>query len=135
MPTTADVRAHALRLGPGEDVRPWLEAWAAQTPVPAAGVVSAVGSLTVARLRLAGAQTHRSVDGPLEIVSLCGTVGAGGAHLHAAVADPLGACLGGHVVAGCIVHTTVELVLLELSGLAFARTFDPATGYPELDVD
>ncbi|MEM6290064.1 MAG: PPC domain-containing DNA-binding protein [Myxococcota bacterium] len=134
MASTADVRAHALRLRPGDDLRPWLEAWAADEPVPAAGVVSAVGSLTAANLRLAGADATRTLEGPLEIVSLCGTVGAGGAHLHVAVADAVGRCVGGHVLAGCRVHTTIELVLLELGGLAFARSFDPATGFPELDV-
>ncbi len=126
--------AHALRLRPGADLREALEAFARSTPVAAAGVVSAVGSLSVARIRLAGAKEIRALQGPWEVVSLNGTVGAGGAHLHAMVSDADGRCLGGHVCAGCIVHTTAELVLLELPGLRFDRTRDPQTGYPELDI-
>ncbi len=96
--------------------------------------MSAVGSLTVARIRLAGATEIRAMKGPWELVSLSGTVGAGGAHLHAMVSDREGRCVGGHVCVGCIVHTTAELVLLELPGLRFDRTSDPQTGYPELDI-
>lgn len=127
--------AHALRLEPGADLRAWLEAHARSESLPAAGIVSAVGSLTVARLRMAGAAEVREVAGPLEILSLGGTVGAGCAHLHMMVADADGHCVGGHVCVGCVVHTTAELVLLELPGIRFERALDPRTGYPELVVE
>lgn len=97
--------------------------------------MSAVGSLTVARIRMAGAEQVRELPGPLELLSLGGTVGAEGAHLHIMVADAQGCCLGGHVSAGCLVHTTVELVLLTLPGLRFARRHDERTGYPELVIE
>lgn len=126
--------AHALRLPPGSDLRAELEAHARSVPLRAAGVVSAVGSLTVARIRLAGATEIRAMKGPWELVSLSGTVGAGGAHLHAVVSDAEGRCIGGHVCVGSIVHTTAELVLLELPGIRFERTLDPRTGYAELDI-
>ncbi len=134
MQTSAPPVAHAVRLLPGADLRESLESHARSSPLPAAGVVSGVGSLTVARIRLAGATEIRTMQGPWELVSLSGTLGAGGAHLHAMVADLEGRCIGGHVCAGCIVHTTAELVLLELPGLRFERTIDPQTGYLELDI-
>ncbi len=126
--------AHAVRLAPGDDLRPVLEALAQTHPLPAAGIASAVGSLAVAQLRMAGAAEIRRIEGPLEILTLAGTVGAGGAHLHAMVSDADGRCWGGHVCRGCLVHTTAELVLIELPGLRFGRELDPATGYPELSI-
>ena len=135
METSDAPRAYALRLEPGEDLRLALESRARTQPIPAAGIVSAVGSLTSAHIRMAGASTPRSVAGPLEILTLSGTVGAGGAHLHIMVSDPQGHCIGGHVAQGCIVHTTAELVLLLLPGLQFDRRPDSTTGYPELAIE
>jgi hypothetical protein len=72
----------------------------------------------------------------LEIVSLSGTIASfGGSHLHLSVADSSGRVLGGHVKEGCIVHTTVELVIGVLEGYAFHREIDPDTGFPELVVN
>ncbi|MCR9159815.1 MAG: PPC domain-containing DNA-binding protein [Nannocystaceae bacterium] len=127
--------AYALRLQPGDDLRGALESRARSLPISAAGIVSVVGSLTAARIRMAGAESLRSLEGPLEILTLSGTVGAGGAHLHMMVADSEGHCVGGHVARGCIVHTTVELVLLLLPGLRFERRLDSTTGYPELAIE
>jgi hypothetical protein len=49
-------------------------------------LISAVGSLSLAQLRLAGATQATSIHGELEIVSLSGTLSPDGAHLHIAVA-------------------------------------------------
>ena len=35
---------------------------------------------------------------------------------------------------GSEIYTTAEIVLAELDSLRFLRTFDPQTGYPELDI-
>ena len=82
-------------------------------------------------LRLAPGDDLR---GALEIVSLVGTLGPDGAHLHLAVSDAAGKVSGGHVVASCVVRTIAEVVLGELAGLEFARGFDAATDYRELVV-
>ena len=39
---------------------------------------------------------------------------------------------GGHLLTGCIVRTTLELVIHEIGGLRLLREPDPATGYDEL---
>ncbi len=70
----------------------------------------------------------------MEIVSLSGTLSPDGLHLHIALAGRDGRCVGGHLLDGCIVHTTAELVIGELTDLAFRRVEDPATGYRELSV-
>ena len=81
------------------------------------------------------AEVFRSLDEPMEIVSLTGTLSADGLHVHIALSRSDGACIGGHVVHGCIVHTTAELVIGELTDVAFRRPLDPATGYGELSVE
>ena len=126
------MQVEVLRLVPGEDLRLVLARTLQQQPVQAACVLSAVGSFTQAVLRYADQPEGATVPGPLELVSLSGTLGVDGPHLHASVADARGQVLGGHVMPGCIVRTTAEIVLAWLPEWQFRREVDPATGYPEL---
>jgi predicted DNA-binding protein with PD1-like motif len=48
------------------------------------------------------------------------------------VSDADGRVLGGHVARGCIVRTTVEILLALLPEHAFSREADPQTGFMEL---
>ncbi|MSR62707.1 MAG: DNA-binding protein [Planctomycetes bacterium] len=128
------MRSHALRLRPGEDLRLVLQRTTEERELAAVCVVTCVGSLAHARLRLAGGEEVLELDGPLEIVALVGTCSGDGPHLHIALADARGEVRGGHVLAGCIVHTTAEVVLGELEGVRFARELDAATGWKELVV-
>jgi predicted DNA-binding protein with PD1-like motif len=123
-----------LRLRPGDDLRLALEAWMAQQPERAGCVISAVGSLTVVQLRLAGAAQSTAIQGDLEILSLAGTLSPDGAHLHLAIADASGAVLGGHLCNGSRVRTTAELVLGLLPDWQFSRELDGSTGYAELQI-
>lgn len=123
-----------IRLCPGDDLRGALQALLRQRGQHAAHVVAGIGSLVDARLRWAGADAVVTVDGPSEILTLSGTVGADHAHLHASVSDAQGRVFGGHVVPGCVVRTTAELLVAWLPGWRFDRAFDPATGFPELVV-
>jgi predicted DNA-binding protein with PD1-like motif len=97
-------------------------------------VISVVGSLSLAQLRLAGATEANVIRGDLEILSLAGTLSPDGAHLHLAVADSRGAVIGGHLCAGSLVRTTAELVLGLLPEWQFSRELDPATGCAELRI-
>ena len=123
-----------LRLRPGEDLRQALEVWMADQSEQAGCVLSAVGSLSQAQLRLAGAAATTTIRGDLEILSLAGTLSADGAHLHIALADASGAVIGGHLASGSLVRTTAELVLALLPEWHFSRELDPATGYAELRI-
>jgi predicted DNA-binding protein with PD1-like motif len=123
-----------LRLSPGDDLRAALSAAIAAAGVEAAFVVAGIGSLREARLRLAGRDAPRHVVGDLEILTLSGTLGAGGAHLHMSVSDADGRVLGGHVSPGCVVRTTAEVLLALLDDVRFTREPDAATGYAELHV-
>ena len=123
-----------LRLQPGADLRQALEAWMGEQQEQAGCMISAVGSLSMAQLRLAGASETTTICGELEIISLSGTLSPDGAHLHIAIADSSGAVIGGHLCPGSLVRTTAELVIGLLPEWRFQRELDPATGYAELRI-
>ena len=128
------LRTIAARLTRGEDLRNAIERLAHEHHVEAGCVMSAVGSLRKATLRLAGAEAFSRFAGPFEIVSLSGAISTNGVHMHLSIAGPDGHAVGGHLVNGCIVHTTVEVVVADLAGMRFARMPDATTGYKELNI-
>jgi predicted DNA-binding protein with PD1-like motif len=123
-----------IRLSPGVDLRRALEGAATTSTADSAFVVAGVGSLVQGRLRYAGEAAESAVAGPLEILSISGTLGACGAHLHMSVSDASGRVLGGHVGYGNIVRTTAEILLVALADWSLTREHDPATGFNELVV-
>ena len=123
-----------LRLQPGDDLRLALEAWMGAQQELAGCVISAVGSLSLAQLRLAGATQATAIHGEPEILSLSGTLSPDGAHLHIAIAESKGAVIGGHLCEGSLVRTTAELMIGLLPEWQFRRELDPATGYAELRI-
>ena len=124
---------HVLRLEPGEDLRPAIQAWATKSNIEAATVISAVGSLSAAHLRYAGRADGIMITGELEVCSFSGTLAKHGLHLHLSVADRDGAMVGGHLLPGCIVRTTMELVIQQIEGVRMARAKDMVTTSDELD--
>ena len=66
---------------------------------------------------------------------MTGTISAkNGMHIHIAVADANGEVCGGHLLEGCEVFTTCEIVLGECKRFAFERHEDVNTGHKELVV-
>jgi len=128
------MRTFALRLNPHEDLKVALQRFVAAEEIQAGCVVSAVGSLEQATLRFAGRSVPRLLKRRFEIVSLGGTLAPNGVHLHLSLADAWGKLTGGHLMEGCLVYTTVELVLAELPEYVFKREFDRHTGYLELKI-
>lgn len=127
-------RFDALRLMPGMDLRLALELHAKRPPSSALAVVTCCGSLDAACLRPAAATDAMQLAGPLEILTLAGTLSSSGVHLHVSVADAAGDVFGGHLMPGCRIRTTAEIVLLALPGLTFRRRQDPGTGWRELAI-
>jgi predicted DNA-binding protein with PD1-like motif len=131
------MKVHVLRLAPGEDLRLSLEAafaaLAKEHGIEAACIVSAVGSLSHAVLRYADRAAGSDINAALELLMLSGTLSPDGAHLHVSVADEQGAVKGGHLMPGCIVRTTAEVVIALLPGWQFRRELDAATGFKELN--
>jgi uncharacterized protein len=134
------MRALAFRLTPGADLRAELEGLTAAHGLRAGCILTCVGSLSSARLRMPGAAGETEVyltfdDEPLEIVALSGTLSPDGLHVHVSLSRRDGACVGGHLAHGCIVRTTAELVIGDLPDVVFRRKPDPETGYEELRVE
>ncbi len=129
---------HAFRLPPRTDLKAELERFTRDNGLRAGCMLTCVGSLSHARLRMPAAagdaEVFRAFAEPMEIVSLTGTLGPDGLHLHISLSRSDGACIGGHLVHGCIVNTTAEVVIGELRDFEFRRSPDPATGYAELSV-
>jgi predicted DNA-binding protein with PD1-like motif len=123
-----------VRLPPGADLRQALQQIARAQAGGSAFVVAGMGSLQVAQLRFAGEDAVAELAGPLEILSLSGTLSVSGAHLHMSVSDATGRVWGGHVADGNLVRTTAEVLLAPLPGWRLTREHDAATGYSELVV-
>ncbi|WP_426061366.1 PPC domain-containing DNA-binding protein [Hymenobacter sp. B1770] len=128
------LKTYALRLRSGDDLRQQLTAFVQTNHIRAGALLTCVGSLTVTTLRLANHEGPTVYRGHFEIVSLVGTLSTNGSHLHLAVSDSTGRTIGGHLLDGCVVYTTAEIVLGELPALEFKREADPAFGYRELVV-
>ena len=125
---------YAVRLMPGQDLKTSLVDFAHKHQLKAAYILTCVGSLKKAHLRLANKSQGTQWEQKMEIVSLVGTFSIGGIHLHISLSDSSGQMIGGHLLDGCEVFTTAEIVIGEATGLEFMRTIDPATGHLELNI-
>ena len=130
----AALQAVAVRLLPDEELSQGIQRIAAELNISAGCIISCCGSLKEVALRMAGGNDVVRLTGPHEIVFLSGTLEPSGQHLHLAVSNPLGEMTGGHVLPGCVVNTTCELIIGILPGISFRRKMDPATGFRELIV-
>ena len=126
------MKTHAIRLRRGADLLRSIEAFCAQKAIRAGVLLSGVGCVTRGRVRDAGGVTIVDIPQPLEIVSLMGTVSEKRCHLHVSLSKEDLSVLGGHLVEGCIINTTCELVIGELDGFVYDVEFDEETGYDEL---
>lgn len=130
--TANDVKIFALRLHPGQDLRQEIERFAKEKRLKAGFIITTVGSLQKAALRLANQSESSPFEGKFEIVSLVGTLSPDGVHLHISLSDNTGKTIGGHLVEGCVIYTTAEIVIGEARGIVFTRETDQTTTYKEL---
>ena len=128
------MKTYAIRLTKGMDLKEEIEKYAENNNIEAGCILSAVGCLTKLTLRTAGAKSVETIEDDFEIVSATGTISKDGCHIHISVSDDKLQTYGGHLKNGCIINTTVELVLLELEEYSFSREMDENTGYKELVV-
>ncbi len=119
------------RLRRGQDLLLEIKKIAKQEHFQGAVVLSAVGCISEGRLRDASGVNIREIKEHCEIVSLTGTVSEARCHLHIALSKENLSTIGGHLVPGCIINTTCELVLME-TGYVYGVEFDPETGYDEI---
>jgi uncharacterized protein len=127
------------RLKPNQDLKLAIIQIAKENNIPAGCIINAVGSLKKATLRtnvVNGKPIIKILKKDFEIVSMIGTICKDGSHehIHISCADEDGNVFGGHLMEGCIVKTTVELMILEFSEYIFSVEEDEETGFKELVV-
>jgi predicted DNA-binding protein with PD1-like motif len=129
------MRAFTFRLKPGQDLFDSIETFVVDHNIEAGCVLSSVGSLTHATLRLANRSNYSEYEGHFEIVSMTGTVSTNGSHIHVAISDGDGVTIGGHLVSGCKIYTTAEIVLAVFDDIVYRReSLENDSGYEELMV-
>jgi predicted DNA-binding protein with PD1-like motif len=131
---TSQVQNYCFRLKPDQDLKKELLSFAQKHHLKAAVIISSVGSLKKAHIRLSGGKDTVEYNGPFEIVSLTGTLSAEAVHLHISFSDFDGRVRGGHLMDGSPIFTTAEIILQENMDLKFSREMDSATGYQELTI-
>lgn len=120
------------RLHRGQDLLLEIKALCNEHHIAAGVMLSAVGCVSKARLRDASGVNIKDIPRHMEIVSLNGTVSAARCHLHAAFSTEDLAAIGGHLVEGCIINTTCELIIGILDNTEYGVEQDPETGYDEI---
>ena len=129
---SGNLTCHCVRLRRGDDLMLSIKQLCREKNIAAGVVLSAVGCISEGRVRDASGVTIRDIREHCEIVSLDGTVSARRCHLHISLSREDLSTIGGHLVSGCSINTTCELVIAELPGIRFGVEEDPETGYDEL---
>ena len=126
------MKTYAVRLRRGADLLESIEKLCAENAIRAGVVLSGVGCVSRGRVRDAGGVNIVDINEPMEIVSLMGTVSDKRCHLHVSFSKEDLSVVGGHLVTGCIINTTCELIIGELENCVYDVEFDEETGYDEL---
>jgi len=128
-------KVYIFRLNPGEDLRKSIEAKVKEKNIEAGWINTCVGSLTDYTIRFANQQESNSGSGHFEIVSLTGTVLVNGSLLHICISDSTGKTIGGHLLEGCKIYTTAEIVIGSTMSYEFKRRKDGTTEWEELQLN
>ncbi len=128
------MKIFAIRLKPDQDLKASLRSFVQQNNIQSGFILTAVGSLKRANIRFASQDSCQVLDERFEIVSLVGTLSIHGIHLHISLSDQDGKTIGGHLVDGCLIYTTAEIVIGTSEDFIFLRTVDETTGYKELEI-
>lgn len=129
------MKPYLLRLKPNQDIKLELLRYTKDHNIKTASIVSAVGSVSSMKVRIADGKTIVTDTHNREVLSLSGTIIHGKIHAHIGAISTSMDVFGGHLMEACIVHTTMEITLLNLSEDILAeRIYDSETGFDELNV-
>ena len=128
------MKEHVFRLHRGCDLYESIRSYCLEHHIQAGYVAACVGCVTKATIRSADGATIHTLEERLEIVSLTGTISEKRCHLHISFSREDLSVVGGHLMPGCRINTTAEVVLCELDAFSFGKVFDPETGYNELEI-
>lgn len=130
----ASMEVHAFRLKPQQDLKQALVTYVTEHTIYAGFILTCVGSLRRAAIRLADHEGTTFFEGKFEIVSLVGTLEPNGGHIHISISDSTGKTIGGHLMNGSLIYTTAEIVLGSAPNLRFTREPCKDSSYDELVV-
>lgn len=128
------ITTYAFRLKPGDDLKAGIEKLIKENNIRAGWIATCVGSLTDYTIRFANQAEGTKGSGHFEIVSLVGTVSINGSHIHISISDSTGNTVGGHLMSGCKIYTTAEIVIQASDKFEFTREKDGSTPWEELQV-
>lgn len=126
--------SYAFRLKPGEDLCKGIQQFVKDHDIRAGWIQACVGSLATYNIRFANKSTPSTDTGHFEIVGLSGTLSNKGSHLHISIADGTGKMIGGHLLTGCIIYTTAEIIITASARYIFSRAMDGSTPWKELQI-
>ena len=137
--TKATGRVIVVRLEPGEDILKSIERVVKEQSVTS-GHLSLIGAVSRAHLGYFNREENEYrdfvVEEDLEIVSCVGNISQHNdqyiIHAHVVASDENGKCYGGHLMEGCRVSVTIEIVITEFPLMTRAR--DELTGLNLLDI-
>lgn len=128
-----------LRLKSGQLLKEEIEKVIHDKKVKAGVLLSIVGGLENAKLRMAGSEPEKQImkewNGPFEIVAGTGTISEDGCHIHIALSDQKGNVIGGHLRSDCKVKYTAEIVIGIFDDVVYKRRLDKTTGFRELETE
>jgi len=129
------MKEHAFRLKKGQDLKLEIERYVKEHQFQAAVIVSCIGYLSDAILHnvYQRKELTRLRRKKLDILSLTGTLSVHGNHMMLTLIDDQMQLYEGHMREGCVVSSTVEIVILELESYTFYRELDLETGFKELE--
>lgn len=147
------MRIFMTRFEPGTDLKESLTKIANEHEISCGFITTICGSLKKARLRLPSKErTDRvvydrssgeilkdvqvydilEVEKILEINAAEGTISKNHIHVHLSLNDEQGKMIGGHLLVGCEVFTTIELAILIVDDISMDRKFDNKTKHKEI---
>ncbi|NUM34780.1 MAG: DNA-binding protein [Candidatus Brocadiae bacterium] len=133
-PNNTNLKVYAIRLKPGEDLFSEVQKFVVENKIQAGWIATCVGSLAEYKIRFANQKEGNTGSGYFEITSLVGTLSTHGSHLHIVISDSQGQCIGGHLLQGCKIYTTAEIVIQESTEFLFTRENDGSTPWAELQI-
>ena len=128
-------------MGPGDDILKTIEHVAIEHDVKS-GQITLIGAVSRAKLgyfdRDSGVYRDFLIERDLEVVSGMGNISrleddSVVVHAHLVVSDEEGRCWGGHLMEGCEVSVTIELVIIETNA-DLRRVKDEMTGLNLMDI-
>ncbi|KHO48056.1 MAG: hypothetical protein QT00_C0001G0068 [archaeon GW2011_AR5] len=128
------MKIHALRLRPNQDLKKELIKFTKENNINAGFIITCVGSLRKATLRMSDENIIKDYENRFEINALSGTLCQDDVHLHVSLSDENGNGVGGHLKEGCIIYVTAEIIIGEIEDATFSREFDKETGFNELKI-